>query len=96
MLEEEYDALPLLNAVIDGSVSKYKNLSQEYASIFRNQLSAIRKEQERRKRVQQFLDIAEGTIDANTLWEFIEDTGNAFLVKKLKDDLHISQNLGIS
>ncbi|CAG2255763.1 unnamed protein product [Mytilus edulis] len=93
MLEEEYDVLPLLNAVIDGSVSKYKNLSQEDASIFRNQLSEIRKEPERRKRVQQFLDIAEAKIDADTLWEFIEDTGNAFSVKKLKDDL---QNSGIS
>lgn len=91
LLEEEYDPLPLLKSVFGGNLQKYKSvayLSHQFVTTVFPHFKQISKIPERRKRVMQFMDIAEYMIDAETLWGFIEDTANAFSVKKLRDDLH--------
>lgn len=95
LLEEEYDPKPLLKAVFAENIKKYKsveNLSPEYVAGFKQQFSEINKIPERRKRVKQFLDIAEDMIESDTLWELIDDSANDFTVKKMRDYL----NSGIS
>lgn len=91
LLEEEYDPMLLLKAVFEENVKKYKsveNLSPESLAVFKHQFSEVNKEPERRERVKKFLDVAEDLLDADTLWDLIEDTANAFSVKKMRDDLH--------
>lgn len=90
LLEEEYDPLPLLKAVFEENVKGYrsvKELSPEYITDFKKQFNEIYKVPERRKRVTKFLDIAENKIEADTLWDFIKDTTNAFSMQKMVDDL---------
>lgn len=89
-LEEEYDPLLLLNAVFDENVKKYKsveNLSTDSLAVIKQQLSEVNNEPERRKRVRQFLNIAEERIDADTLWELINETANDYPMKKMRNEL---------
>lgn len=91
LLEDEYDPLPLLKSVFEENVKKYKSvtdLSPQYVTAICQSFKGISKVPERRKRVKQFMDIAEYMIDADTLWKLIEDTANSFSVTKLRDDLH--------
>lgn len=91
LLEDEYDPLPLLKSVFEENVKKYKSvtdLSPQYVTAICQSFKEISKVPERRKRVKQFMDIAEYMIDADTLWKLIVDTANSFSVKKLRDDLH--------
>lgn len=96
LLEEEYDPLPLVNAFCDGNVKQYKSvgsLSAEKAAYVKQQFMGIKAIEDRRKRVQQFLNIAEDNIEADQLWNFIKDTANAFVVKKMEEAL-LSRSLG--
>lgn len=92
LLEEEYDPLPLINAICNKeNVRQYKsvsNLSPESRTYLKQLLMGINTIEDRRKRVQQFFNIAEDKIEADKLWDFIKDTANAFLVKKIEDDCH--------
>ncbi|XP_076079748.1 uncharacterized protein LOC143049871 [Mytilus galloprovincialis] len=88
LLEEEYDPLPLVNAFCDRNVRQYKSvgsLSAEKAAYVKQQFMGIKAIEDRRKRVQQFLNIAEDNIEADQLWNFIKDTANAFVVKKMEE-----------
>lgn len=91
LLEEEYDPMPLLKAVFTENVKKYKsveNLSPAFVEDFKQKFSEINKIPERRKRVKQFLDEAEDMIEADVLWELIQDTANEFATNQMRDDLN--------
>lgn len=90
--------MPFLRAVFEENVKRYKSVDKlfpKYDHDLKKKLGEINKVPRRRTRVKQFLNIVVDTIDVDTLWELLEETANAFTVKKMNADLD-NLNQGIT